>query len=91
VRVTGEVDELLATHHRLSGPRRDPCSLPSNQEVIEESHTDVQSTFVVRSDGPIFDPAWTVSQVSLEDVVLAYMSQARDAGNVRRSSLSVLR
>jgi ABC-2 type transport system ATP-binding protein len=91
VRVTGEVDELLATHHRLTGPRRDPCSLPSNQEVIEASHTDVQSTFIVASDGPIFDPAWTVSQVSLEDVVLAYMGQARDAGKVRRSSLSVLR
>ena|SRR5689334_6715117 len=26
-------------HHRLSGPRRDPRSLPSGHEVIEQSHT----------------------------------------------------
>ena len=27
----------------------------------------------MRSDGPILDPAWTVEEVSLEDIVLAYM------------------
>ena len=25
--------------------------------------------------GPIFDPAWTVSEVGLEDLMLAYMKQ----------------
>jgi ABC-2 type transport system ATP-binding protein len=35
----------------------------------------VQSTLVVRTDAPIHDPAWTVSQLSLEDLVLAYMSK----------------
>jgi ABC-2 type transport system ATP-binding protein len=34
----------------------------------------VQSTFVVRTDAPIHDPAWTVGTLTLEDVVLAYMS-----------------
>jgi ABC-2 type transport system ATP-binding protein len=33
VRVAGEVTALLASHHRLSGPRRDPSSLPAGQEV----------------------------------------------------------
>ena len=28
VRVAGEVDDLLATHHLLTGPRRDPATLP---------------------------------------------------------------
>ena len=40
VRIAGEVSTLLASHHRLSGPRRDPGALPAGQEVIEESHTD---------------------------------------------------
>jgi len=75
VRVAGEVDELLATHHRLIGPRRDQATLPANQEVIEASHTDRQSTLLVRTEAPILDPQWTVEQVSLEDLVLAYMSQ----------------
>jgi ABC-2 type transport system ATP-binding protein len=74
VRVAGEVDELLATHHRLTGPRRDPAALPAGQHVVSASSTDVQSTFVVRTDDPIHDPAWTVGQLTLEDVVLAYMS-----------------
>lgn len=47
VRLAGEVDSLLASHHRLSGPRRDAASLPGGQEVIEESHTDRQSTLLV--------------------------------------------
>lgn len=75
VQVAGEADELLATHHRLTGPRRDPDTLPANQHVISASHTDRQSTLIIRTDAPIHDPAWTVSQLSLEDLVLAYMAQ----------------
>ncbi|MGH3243487.1 MAG: ABC transporter ATP-binding protein [Spirillospora sp.] len=74
VRVAGDVDDLLASHHRLSGPRRDPSTLPADQHVVSESHTDRQSTLIVRTDAPIHDPAWTVGQVGLEDLVLAYMS-----------------
>jgi ABC-2 type transport system ATP-binding protein len=76
VRVAGPVEELLATHHLLSGPRRDPATLPAGQQVISASHTDVQTTLLVRTAGPVLDPAWTVSGVSMEDLVLAYMSQA---------------
>jgi ABC-2 type transport system ATP-binding protein len=76
VQVAGEIDELLATHHRLTGPRRDPRALPSDQQVISESHTDRQSTLVVRTDQPILDPAWSVEQLNLEDLVLAYMTSA---------------
>jgi len=83
VLVAGPVEELLATHHLLSGPRRDPGSLPDGMEVISASHTDVQSTLLVRAGGPVLDPAWTVSEVGLEDLVLAYMSQA--AGRRRRN------
>ena len=90
VRVAGEVSALLASHHRLSGPRRDPDSLPVSQEVITESHTDKQSNLLVRTDGPVLDPAWTVKPVSLEDLVLAYMSRARDDTPARRQQLGVV-
>jgi ABC-2 type transport system ATP-binding protein len=76
VRLAGPVDDLLATHHLLSGPRRDEASLPGGLQVISASHTDVQSTLLVRSSGPVLDPAWAVSGVGLEDLVLAYMKQA---------------
>jgi ABC-2 type transport system ATP-binding protein len=81
VRVAGEVDDLLATHYRLEGARRDPADLPPGVEVIEASHTDRQSTLIVRSNTPIDDPSWAVEswaveQLSLEDLVLAYMAQS---------------
>jgi ABC-2 type transport system ATP-binding protein len=74
VQLTGEVDELLAGHRRLSGPRRDSTRLPASMQVIEQAHTDRQSTLLVRTEEPIVDPAWNVEEVGLEDIVLAYMS-----------------
>jgi ABC-2 type transport system ATP-binding protein len=73
VRIAADVDGLLATHHRLSGPRRDPDTLPADQQVIWSSHTDRQSTFVVRTVSPVLDPTWSTSALGLEDLVLAYM------------------
>jgi ABC-2 type transport system ATP-binding protein len=75
VQVSGEIDTLLATHRRLTGPRRDPKDLPRDQHVVTESHTDRQSTYLIRTDQPILDPAWNVTQLTLEDLVLAYMGR----------------
>ncbi len=87
VRVAGDIDYLLATHHRLTGPRHDRGALPSDQQVIGESHTDKESTLVVRTERPVLDPSWLVEPLDLEDLVLAYMTHAADAG--RRPKLEV--
>jgi ABC-2 type transport system ATP-binding protein len=89
VRLAGETEELLATHHRLSGPRRDPRTLPASWEVIEESHTGKQITLLVRTDDPVLDPAWTVRPVTLEDMVIAYMSQPGNAARAGRAGLEI--
>ncbi len=81
VRIAGEVEDLLATHHRVTGARRDLANLPASVEVIEESHTDRQATLIVRSAAPIDDPAWIIEQLTLEDLVLAYMAQAASGAN----------
>jgi ABC-2 type transport system ATP-binding protein len=88
VRITGEVDDLLATHHLLTGPRRQAASLPASEQVITESHTGRQSTFLVRSSEPVIDPAWTVEEVSLEDLMLAYMGHASGSPQGRRLEVS---
>jgi ABC-2 type transport system ATP-binding protein len=85
VRIAGPVDELLAAHRLLSGPRRDEDTLPAGMRVITASHTDVQTTLLVRTSGPVLDPAWTVSEVGLEDLVLAYMKQAAGRGHRNRN------
>ncbi len=91
VRVAGEVSGLLATHCRLSGPRRDPAALPAGQHVITASHTDKQSTLLVRASQPVRDPAWTIRPVSLEDLVLAYLGRAADGTAPRRAELGIVR
>jgi ABC-2 type transport system ATP-binding protein len=90
VQVAGEVSELLSSHQRLSGPRRDARSLPASQKVIEESHTDKQSTFLVRTSDPVHDPAWTVRPVTLDDLVIAYMSRQAAPERARRPQLQVM-
>src|SRR6478672_4938774 len=77
VRVEGEVESLLETHLRLTGPRRDSAALPADQHVVSASHTDRQSTLVVRTDAPVLDPSSTVGRLGLEDLVLAYMEGSR--------------
>ena len=77
VQLAGDVDELVSSHHRLIGSRRDPAGYPANQEVIDASHTDRQSSLIVRSHGPVLEEAWTIEPVSLEDLVLAYMARGK--------------
>jgi ABC-2 type transport system ATP-binding protein len=84
VQVAGPIDGLLASHHRLTGPRRGRVALPAGQELITERHTDVQSMLLVRHDGPILDPSWNVSDVSLEDLVLAYIGRDMRGAPVAR-------
>ena len=91
VQVAGEVDELLATHHRLTGPRWDTTApWPAGWHIISESHTGRQTTLIVRTDSGIHDPAWIVDTVSMEDLVLAYMSPTT-AGRGRRAALETTR
>jgi ABC-2 type transport system ATP-binding protein len=79
VQVDGETDDLLASHRLLTGPRSDASALPGGVQVITESHTGRQSTFLVRSTAPVHDPAWTADSIDLEDLVLAYMGSAASA------------
>jgi ABC-2 type transport system ATP-binding protein len=76
IRLAGDVEELLATHYRLIGPRGTPEPVPVGAQVLEASHTDRQSTLIVRSTTPIEDPLWTVEHPGLEDLVLTYLAQS---------------
>jgi ABC-2 type transport system ATP-binding protein len=90
VQVAGDLDTLLATHHRLTGVRRDLATLPADQHVISASHTERQTTLLVRTDAPILDPAWTVGPLGMEDLVLAYMGR-RAVERDLRPALEALR
>jgi ABC-2 type transport system ATP-binding protein len=91
VQLAGDLDALLASHHRLTGARRDPATLPADQHVVHASHTDRQTTLLVRTDAPIHDPAWTVGRIGLEDLVLAYMGRRAANNHAHRPALEALR
>ena len=88
VRVAGSIGELLSMHHRVTGPRRGPGSLPVGSQVIEECHTDGQSTFLMRGADLVVWPEWNVEKINLEDIVLAYMGQSdADTSSTPRSEM----
>jgi ABC-2 type transport system ATP-binding protein len=75
VQVLGTVDELLEQHRLLIGPYRDhQPPIAGAAQVVRASHTDRQATLLVRTSGPIADPAWKAHEVTLEDLVLAYLA-----------------
>ena len=75
VQLTGAVEDLVDDHRQIVGPRHAGEPIAGVAAVIRESHTDRQSTLLVRTDGPIDNPAWTVHEVSLEDLILAYLAE----------------
>jgi ABC-2 type transport system ATP-binding protein len=77
VQVAGEVSQLLTTNRQLTGTGRNLAGLPPGWDVISVGRAGPQVTVVVRASTPVIpDAAWTVHEVSLEDLVLAYMSRA---------------
>jgi ABC-2 type transport system ATP-binding protein len=57
--------------------------------VIEASYAEKQTTLLVRSEEPILDPAWAVTPVTLDDIVLGYMRQGRAGAPAAPKSLAV--
>lgn len=74
VQVAGDIDDLLAAHHRLVGPRGSLDALPEGVKVIAADHTERQTTLIVHNttgaDLPGAEP------IGLEDMVLTYLHRA---------------
>jgi ABC-type multidrug transport system ATPase subunit len=73
VQISGTVDDLVAQHRRLIGPRH-IGPIAGVAKIVRASHTDRQSTLLVRTDAPLVDPSWTVHEVTLEEIILAYLA-----------------
>jgi ABC-2 type transport system ATP-binding protein len=80
--LTGDVEELLDSHLRLTGPRADLP--PSPGTIVQAQHTDRQSTFVVRQPaGPaapaIVAPGWSAQPITLDELILTYLKASAKA------------
>ena len=75
VQLCGDIEDLLAEHQILVGPRKDITAIQKSHSVIQVTRTPRQITLLVRGRAPITDADFQVGDASLEEVVLAYMGQ----------------
>jgi ABC-2 type transport system ATP-binding protein len=75
--LAGEIDELVAKHRLLIGPRQDTDAIAHLHAVVQVTHTERQTTLLVRTNGHIWDATWEVHTLSLEEIILGYLG--RDA------------
>jgi ABC-2 type transport system ATP-binding protein len=76
VRLAGDVDQIMATHHRIVSTRRELEALPPALDVASAEYTDGQRTLIVRAEDPLPAEGWTALPLSMEDLVLAYLETA---------------
>ena len=69
----GSIDDIVAKHRLLTGPRTDASAVARVHDVIRESHTERQTTLLVQSNGHVYDSSWELHEVDLEEIVLAYL------------------
>jgi ABC-2 type transport system ATP-binding protein len=73
VQLCGDIGTLLAEHKFLIGPRRGAAPVGRTHQVVQTVATAQLATLLVRLGGPVADPAWQAENVTLEELVLAYM------------------
>jgi ABC-2 type transport system ATP-binding protein len=73
VQVCGDIDEVLAEHKILVGPRKSTTAIERSHRVVQVTNTPRQTTLLVRLSGPVADPAFQASDVALEELVLGYL------------------
>jgi ABC-2 type transport system ATP-binding protein len=88
--LVGEISEIVRTHKRLTAPRRTPGAIAGVATIVEEYSTPRQTQLLVRTDEPLSDSTWEVADVSLEEIVLAYLGQSDGAPSTREADAAEL-
>ena len=75
VQMTGEVEDLLATHRMLTGPAAE-ADRYTERPVVHAGRAEAQAHLLVRAgvDDPV-PPGWEAHPVSLEELALAYLRE----------------
>lgn len=76
-----DIETVLAEHKLLVGSREHAKDLGEGVAVIHETHTAKQSTMLVRlSKGAKLAAHWQKHEPNIEEIILAYMGQAKEGG-----------
>ena len=90
VQLAGPIEAIVASHRLLTGPRTDPAAVARVHDVIRASHTERQTTLLVRANGHVYDSSWQQHELDLEEIVLAYLGYDSTSASVRTSSRQVV-
>ncbi|MFF0879937.1 ABC transporter ATP-binding protein [Micromonospora aurantiaca (nom. illeg.)] len=87
--LTGDVEELLDSHVRLTGPRADQPPGPGT--VVQAQHTGRQSTFVLRRPATpaahaVVAPGWTAQPITLDELILTHLRASAAAPHEREAA-----
>jgi ABC-2 type transport system ATP-binding protein len=83
--LVGPIEEILAMHRLLTGPRSDAADVTRVHDVVRQSHTERQTTLLVRANGHVYDASWELHELDLEEIVLGYL----DSGSRCEEELAV--
>ncbi|GLY89465.1 ABC transporter ATP-binding protein [Actinoallomurus iriomotensis] len=75
MQLAGAIDDVLADHRILTGPRTG--AEPSVSGLVRAVHSDRHTDLLVRTgtDRPDLHPAWRSQPVGLEELILAYLER----------------
>jgi ABC-2 type transport system ATP-binding protein len=74
VQLADDTEALIGHHRMVTGPRAKAGDLLADHQVVNADYTERQVSLLIRTNGPITDPVWTVRPATLEELTLAYMS-----------------
>jgi ABC-2 type transport system ATP-binding protein len=76
VQLAGAIDDLLAGHAMLSGPVEESGSVAEGLPVVQSRRAGRYAQLLVRTAGKPYPPSgWESDDVSLEELVLAYLRE----------------
>lgn len=76
-----DIETVLSEHKLLVGARQPAQQFDDGIKVIHETHSIKQSTLLVRlSKGTKLPAHWQVHEPNIEEIILAYMGQAKEGG-----------
>lgn len=75
------IEAVLDEHRLLIGPRQTHTAFEDGVHIIHETHTTKQSTLLVRLEkGATVSVHWQRHAPNIEEIILAYMGQAKEGG-----------
>ena len=70
------IEDIVAAHRQISVPAGHERRLAQSQQIVTSIRAERELSALCRMSGPVVDPAWTVHEVGLEEIVLAYLGRS---------------